>query len=365
MSMPIPRNDLPESQVFEAGRTYTTPFTFVVPSQLAPSACCHDCSAMVQKQHLRLPPTVGSWDGGDQAPETVQVEYLIKAVVSKDKENSRQVKLLEDEHHVSILPVSFEEPPLHITPEDEKYRLVHGKMMRQNLFSSRTGYLRAAAIQPNPIEFSLDALSVRGSSIRMDLEFIPTAGVPPPDIHAVAVKIHSTTHLSITTINYLPNLGKPSENLLYPVVTYSTTNKINIDHPPRVVWDRQCSTSLRGYTRKPHLDHQECALESRIAEVCSGLRSDDTGRNSPIKHVGTLDIPFTLPTASKQIFLPTFHSCLISRTYNIHLTLAAGTFGTALSLSIPLQVVVKDPSLTHTLPAYVCIKAFRIMKRTF
>lgn len=365
MSMPIPHNDLPESQVFEAGRTYTIPFTFVVPSQLTPSACCHDCSAMVQKQHLRLPPTMGSWDSGDQAPETVQVEYSIKAVVSKGKESSGQVKLLEGEHHLSILPVSSEEPPLHITSEDKKYRLVHGKMMRQNLFSSRTGYLRAAAIQPNPIEFSFDALSARGSSIRIDLEFIPTAGVPPPDIHAVAAKIHSTTHFSITTVNYLPNVGKPAENALCPVVTYSTANKINIDHPPRVVWDRQYSTSLRGYTRKPHLDHQERALESRIAEVCSGVGSDDPRRNSPIKHVGTLDIPFTLPTANKQIFLPTFHSCLISRTYSINLTLAVGTFGTALSLSIPLQVVVKDPSLAHTIPAYVCIKAFPIMKTTF
>lgn len=298
MSMPIPRNDLPESQVFEAGRTYTIPFNFVVPSQLAPSACCHDCSAMMQKQHLRLPPTMGSWDGGDQAPETVHVKYSIKAVVSKDKENSGQVKLLEDEHHLCILPISSEEPPLHITPEDKKYCLIQGKMMRQNLFSPRTGYLRAAAIQPNPIEFSVDALGARGSSIRIDLEFVPIAGVPPPDIHAVAAKIHSTTHFSITTINYLPNVGKPAENALCPVVTYSTANKINTD-PPRVVWDRQYSTSLRGYTRKPHLDQQERALESSIAEVCSGVGSDDTGGNSPIKHVATLDIPFTLPTANK------------------------------------------------------------------
>ncbi|KAH6995676.1 arrestin [Ilyonectria sp. MPI-CAGE-AT-0026] len=357
MSIPIPRNGLPEPQVFKAARTYTIPFNFVVPSQLAPSACCHDCSAMVQKQHLRLPPTMGSWDGRDQAPEMVQVEYLIKAVVSKDKENSGQVKLFEGEHHICILPVSSEEPPLHITPEDKKYRLIQGKMMRQNLFSSRTGYLRAAAIQPNPIEFSLNALGARGSSIRIELEFVPIAGVSPPDIHAMAAKIHSTTHFSMTTINYLPNVGKPAENALCPVVTYSTANKINIDHPPRVVWDQQCSTSLRGYTRKLHLDQQERALESRIAEVCSG-------GNIPIKHVATLDIPFTLPTANKQIFLPTFHSCLISRTYSINLTLAAGTFGTAISLSIPLQVVVTDPSLTHTIPAYVCIKAFRIMKST-
>lgn len=358
LKMSIPCNGLPESQVFKAGRTYTIPFTFVVPSQLAPSACCHDCSGMVQKQHLRLPPTMGSWDGGDQAPETVQVEYSIKAIVSKDKEHSGQVKLLEAEHHLRILPVSSEEPPLHITPEDKKYRLAHGKMRRQNLFSPRTGYLRAAAIQPNPVEFSLNALGARGSFIRIDLEFVPTAGMLPPDIHAVAAKIRSTTHFSITTINYLPNVGKPAENALCPVVTYSTANKINIDNPPRVVWDRQYSTSLRGYTRKPHLEQQERALESPIAEVClGGLGSDDTGRNNPIKHVATLDIPFTLPTANKQIFLPTFHSCLISRTYSINLTLAVGTFGTALSLSIPIQVVVKDPSLTHTIPAYVCIKA--------
>ncbi|KPM45390.1 hypothetical protein AK830_g1191 [Neonectria ditissima] len=237
--MPIPQGTLPKSSTFEAGRTYRIPFTFVVPSQLAASSCSHECGPTVQEQHLRLLPTMGLWESDDQVPETVQVEYSINALVFQDKADPARIELPQGFRRLKILPLVPEELPLHILPEDKQYRLVQTKMIRQNLFSSRSGKLRVEVSQPRSVEVSLGTLSSTGSSITVDLKFTPTStDVVPPDIHVVSAKIQSATHYSVTHMSRFPNLGNAPENQLCLVVTYSKSYSVTTEHPGGVDWDQ-------------------------------------------------------------------------------------------------------------------------------
>jgi hypothetical protein len=59
------------------------------------------------------------------------------------------------------------------------------------------------------------------------------------------------------------------------------------------------------------------------------------------KYTTTLSVPISLPT-DKKTFIPTFHSCIASRVYTLHLTVVLGGAGgeKKLALVVPLQVAI-------------------------
>jgi hypothetical protein len=54
-------------------------------------------------------------------------------------------------------------------------------------------------------------------------------------------------------------------------------------------------------------------------------------------YTSTILVPMSLPTSKNLV--PTFHTCLISRIYAVHLTISAsGSIGTTLTLKLPVQI---------------------------
>ncbi|KAH7007221.1 arrestin [Ilyonectria destructans] len=338
------RGHLPESRIFEAGQSYSVPFAFIVPFELDPRVCHDHCRATVQPQHLRLPPSMGGWEAHDHSPDISKIDYSIKAKIFPKKG-----KPMESLCFLRVLPLFPEEPPipLHLAPDNDRYRLTQAKMIRPSLFSSKIGNLRVSATQPSPIILSADALSTSASTINLNLEFTPTLiGGIPPSIHSITAKIYSTTFFSLTHINYQPDFGTLAESRICPITPYTTGYKISTDQLGKPVWEQQ------HLSRKSFLDPEDLSLDQPVAAGCLGTRSD---ARSPSKHTATMAIPFKLPTSTKLMFLPTFHSCIISRTYAINLKLSTGPSGTALSLEIPLQIGVDDATNSSMtgLPVYV------------
>ncbi|KAJ0280608.1 hypothetical protein COL940_006105 [Colletotrichum noveboracense] len=66
----------------------------------------------------------------------------------------------------------------------------------------------------------------------------------------------------------------------------------------------------------------------------------DTGGQSSLWE-GSLEIPIALPNIHKM-FLPTFYSCFVARTYVLHLCVNAAASGTKINLSVPLQISVQE-----------------------
>jgi hypothetical protein len=341
LRMPIDRSALPEDNVFEAGKTYTVPFHFVVPHHLTIGACNHHCSSpAVKDQHLRLPPTVGFWEGDDQAPEMAHIEYSIKARAYRRATEAGRVaqKVMDGYHILRVLPALPEDAPLDITYRDERYNLSKTKTIRKNLFSAKAGKLTATAGQPNAIMLSADGRQASGSVVRVNLEFEPTStDSVPPKVNSVSGKIVTSTFFGAAPTDLLPNLGSRAAYTANPSLSYTVNNNVfNNKTAEKLAWRMRNVSGRRdsGYSSLGNAeeDQSETDLSDNVAQK---------SKKCAIRHNAVLDIPFSIPMSNKKIFLPTFHSCLISRTYTLHLNLSVGPTNTAMSLAIPLQIGVE------------------------
>lgn len=360
--MPIQESDLPENQVFRAGNEYKIPFHFVVPHQLTIGACNHTClSPEVRARHLRLPPSLGAWDADDQAPDMTQIEYAINAKAIQ-RVNGAAVKALEAHHVLKVLPSLPEDAPLDITFRDEWYKLSKTKTIRKSLFSSKTGQFTANAVQPNAVMLSADGHKSSMTSVRVNLEYAPSsAETAPPKVNSVTGKLVSTTFFSAVPIDHLPNLGSRTNCESTPCLNYTTTHSLFTLPVESVSWmQKDASSHSRrdsGYSSTvvegdaSETDHS--TAEGRERQNSRG-KSSKTPKLSTVKHTTDLEIPFTISNSNKKLFLPSFHSCLISRTYTLQLSLSVGPTNTAIALSVPVQVGVEtiyEPQ-DHELPSF-------------
>lgn len=338
LRMPLSPADFPSNRVFEAGRTYTIPFHFVVPHQLTLSACNHPVEHEgIRDHHLQLPPTMGFWERNDQSPDMAHIEYGIRAVATKNGEEEGRTLPLDSFHMVKVLPAMPEDAPLDICSKDERYCLSKTKPIRKNLFSAKQGELTTTASQPSAIMLSGNFLNASGTNLKVNFEFSSTSkDVTPPKVNSVSAKLHATTFFSSAPMTQLPNLGSRIKHQSTPSLTYSTTTPVPMRPDTRLTWEDEAPGSRR-----------DSGYDSAFWNEGETSESDDTQRNKKaskynIRRYATLDIPFNLPTSNSKLFLPTFYSCLSARAYILHLTLSVGPMNTNINLNIPIQVAVEN-----------------------
>ncbi|KAF4980560.1 hypothetical protein FZEAL_3455 [Fusarium zealandicum] len=346
LKMPSPQDALPPS--LEAGRPYTVPFSFVIPYQL-PSASCKHRNPAVHDRHLQLPPTVGGWERDDLTVHSVQIGYAVKArAVLEGKKNGKPVTI-QNSHPIKVMPFLTEQPPLHINPRSTMYRMSQEKMVRKDLVSSKMGYLSAMATQPDPIILSADKLEASTSFIRVDLDFIPTSSkIRPPEIHARSAHIQALTTYSSGHIGFLPDQNPRPLIMTHPILPFFISKEISLSKPWNLAWRQQIGPLSASSSRRASettSDGSEMGEGLDMAMPRRGSKSDDLIKSGSTKHTATLKIPFTLPCPEKKVFLPTFHTCLLSRTYTLHLVLTVGSHGSSLSLTIPVQVAVEGRNI--------------------
>ncbi|KAK4244558.1 hypothetical protein C7999DRAFT_17186 [Corynascus novoguineensis] len=367
MVMPIPESAYPLPRVLEPGRTLTLPFNFVIPSQLTINACNHArLVEAMQDYHVKLPPSVGAWERDDMAPKMTRVVYQIKARVVRD-DDGRKTRIMETTQPIQVLPATPEEPPLSITDKDRLYRLSKAKNLRKNFLTTKIGCIRAEALQPSAAILSSDGRRVMSHPmVRIKLVFQP--GSPralPPTVTGVTAKLTAHTYFSSSTIQSFPNLGdwqgipgtidrrgQYSTSVALPAVTLAEQPAWT-SHPSLARRDSGYGSSV-GSCVEEEEDYDETSSDNdepmkRTAVSSSSLLSSSTATTS--HHTATLAVPLSLPT-DKKTFVPTFHSCIVSRVYTVTLTVAlAGKGGgsTSLSVVVPLQVAV-DAAPVATAP---------------
>lgn len=377
LTMPIPDSRYPVPRVLESGRTLTIPFNFVLPSFLTLSACHHKIdSDKVRDYHLCLPPSMGSWARGnwekdDLAPHMAEVEYTIKARVWREPEpQGRQTKIMEAVKSIQVLPAFPEEAPLNVTKNDGLYRTSRSKMLRRNLLSSKLGQLTASGVQPRAIMLHPDGRVSTGATAQVDLTFEPVAGdVRPPRIAGVSAKIVAHTYYSASAVSGLPNTGDwMRAGLAERRGVYSATVALHAALPTHVgEWRAQRVRRDSGYgSEETTTGRQQCSTtsssdecddaspqpqeersrrrrrSSALASLMSPQRPASAAAAAPaLQYKATLLLPVDLPTA-KRTFVPSFHSCIVSRVYTLHVTVRVECGGAStLSLDLPVQVGVE------------------------
>lgn len=380
LTMPIPESRYPVPRVLETGRSLTIPFNFVLPNFLTLNACHHKVdSDHVRTQHLCLPPSMGSWARGnwetdDLAPHMAEVEYSIKARVWREPElRGRPIRVMEAVKPIQVLPAFSEDAPLNITKKDHLYKMSKSKTLRKNLLSSKLGKLTVSGQQPRAIMLYPDGRVSAGTMAQLDLNFEPVSpDCPLPKVTGVSTKITAHTYYSAGPITSLPHTGEwMRQGLAERRGVYSTSVNLHSQCPDKVSWRASYRRRDSGYgseTAQENVtsseDDGDCnAPQTQLlpqgrrslanlmrpgkATPPSSSSSSSSPSSSPsgVFHTASIQLPITLPTA-KKTFVPTFHSCILSRVYTLHVSLTvAGASSTGasstVSLDLPVQVAVE------------------------
>ncbi|EXF82112.1 arrestin [Colletotrichum fioriniae PJ7] len=329
--MPVPESAYPSTRVFKRGHAYSIPFSFIIPHQLTSNVCQYEVQTeAVRHHHLRLPSSLTGFEKDDLATNMAKIQYSVRARVFNIDEGSPvqlPAPILESEHSISILSPSPEDPPLVLDEHDLHYVLEDTKPARKNLFSVPTGQITAKSSQPQAVRLSSDGHAASSSSAYINITFRPAApDVLPPQVKIKSTRILAQNWVSTRPAQILPNIGGNRE-----AVTLSTLAIID-------------ATNITPWIQ--HVQILEDGKSGRMQGGNRGSRDITVIRNSsipddsiPITHTCSTQVDFRLPTSS-HVFPPTFHSCLISRTYTLEIKLTAG--GAELSLLVPVQIFMEQ-----------------------
>lgn len=352
LQQPIDESTLPMPRIAEAGRTYKFPFTFVVPDQLLPKACQRYANDQVRAAHLQLPPSMGdksiSGHGSklldDLTPEMAKISYAIQVTITRDREtDGKAITLVDKSKKVRIKPAFEEQPPLAVASNDAEYCLRQEKTVRKGLFKGKLGRLVMESQQPRTLRIpgarSDDSRPIT-TSATVTLRFDPAEeDCMPPKLGCLSSKLKATTFFATTPRRDFPYRENVFLDLSQGV--FSETLPLSSRCMSAAQWKKHTPTAADlAASSSPSVSRRDSGISD-----CSDLSGPSTSKNTPDPssaykpgrpfYTATLLIPIELP--STKTFVPTFHTCLISRVYRLNLSLALSAT-THLSLKIPLQI---------------------------
>lgn len=309
LHQPINEASYPVPRVLRSGYTYQFSFAFVVPTRLLPPACSHEKSNYhVEHSHTLLPPTLGESNLAsngkccldDMCPDTCGISYFIRVSVLKRSTPCNTV--VSRCKKVRIIPTVEEEPPLSIPEVDSGYCMRKEKDVRRAFLHNKLGRLVVSAAQPTPSQLSPNCKSNESAStvVTLNLQFQPVGEEQPPQLGTVRSGIGVFTFYSA--------------------------------HP----WTDYPSPSFEKC-----LALLGCEVHSKTV-ICPTISvSSAQWVKHPTNYTTSIVVPITLP--KDKVFVPTFHSCWISRIYSLNLSVSyhapkVNIMTSTASLMIPIQI---------------------------
>ena len=278
------------------------------------------------------------------SPDMSRISYGVRVQLFVDRQGKPDI-LHEKSRKVRLIPAVEEQPPVEIDEADEEYRLRNEKNIRKNLFKSKTGRLVIEASQPRSLRMRLDQESGQAPStvarvrLRFDC-FDPSA--QPPRLDKLSGRLKIATYIGCSPRQEFPTKHKAAydPNLqLYPETAYLPSRNVAGQN-----WER-VDPGTSAY--EAQLRRASTVSMSAIEDIPAP--STKYSVDKPY-WVTDLIYPISLPT--DRSFVPTFHSCIISRVYSVELTLSyqvgGGTksLGTNITLKLPVQITASTGEVT-------------------
>lgn len=319
LRMELPVHKYALETTFESGRTYQIPFEFVVPSELPMHVCCHSCAnPQVQQQHLQLPPSQGHasqyFDAHDGASSQEDVSYRINFTLWQygHPHKTRPTKKLHEAHQpIYILPRSQERAPILVPHKSRQYRLRAEKALAKGLLRPTLGSLTALATQPPGIEIAQGPRPRKNgdmsTNLRIDLSFrTKNSDQPPPRLLSCKFKLWTMTFYGLDRWQDFPDQINP----------FHWTSR-------QTLWSETVSLNST-----PALVDWKILPREKL----------DSGEGTV--YSASIDTVVVLPTG--YVYLPTFHSCFISRVYSLQVSLVFQSHkarqSTPVRLAVPVQI---------------------------
>lgn len=341
---PMERNALPESRILKAGQTYRFPFTFVVPEKLLPQSCTHARAREgLQDVHLDLPPSLGdpmtASQGktllDDMAPEMSVISYAIKVRVTCGKGKcGKQIIAAESSKKLRIVPAVDERKPINVYGGlKDDYRPRKEKEIKKGMFRGKLGRLTMESSEPKSLR--LPSLRSNGSCpvttmATVNIRFDPAEeSARPPKLSSLSAKLKVATYFGSVPMTEIP--GKITD------FHYSSTKGVVVETIPL---SSRCVASAQW---ERHLPNAPARRDSAFSQVSSpAIPEPSSSYNRKTFYTAQILVPITLPIGNK-VFVPTFHSCLVSRIYALDMYLAinspsATVTASSIHVKVPVQI---------------------------
>jgi hypothetical protein len=350
LRQPLSDADFPSPRIFEAGRVYKFPFAFTIPAQLLPKSCTHPVvSDQVRDTHLLLPPSLGDPDLAgfgntlldDLAPDMSKIVYGIKVRIAHQRLPDGAMSILaERTKKVRVKPAFEEQAPLNIDGNDE-YRPKQSKRMKKGLFKGRLGTLTAQTVQPRPLVIPGARTSNNkpiATVAKLVIRFDPAdESYAPPKLSSLATKLKVSTHYASCPRQRFPTRSTLGFDMTQGI--YSESVPLSTLCIASAQWEKHLPDPTTTTPPSPELTRRDsgvstCSTSSASAFASGILAPSKDYKNGPF-YTSTIQVPVSLTT--KKNFIPTFHSCLISRSYTLSITFAPQA-GPTLHLKVPVQI---------------------------
>lgn len=344
LKQPINAAASPQHRVLQAGRAYKLPFTFVIPEQLLPQACRHATdNDQVREAHVSLPPSLGHpilpSDGksslNDLAPDMSTVLYAIKVKISRDREGEGKPIILADvAKKIRVIPAYDEHPPLNIPAgKNDDYSLRKEKDLKKGMFKGKLGRLTAEAAQPRSLRLHAprSESSCRVTTMAtMNLRFDPAEeNARAPRLGRLVTKLKVATFFASAPMRDIPS-NSAAFRFDNRRGLYVETLNLSSRNVESVQWEKHTATSDAERGSSAHSVSSAASIPEPSSAYCGKTY-----------YTASIVVPITLP--EDKSFVPTFHSCLISRIYVLDFSLSVHTPGTSVTspmmhLKVPVQV---------------------------
>ena len=350
---PLEEDNFPESNTAKAGQTYKFPFTFVIPERLLPQACDHPrINDSVQQAHLQLPPSlgdpltavIGKAMMDDMAPDMGVVSYAVKArIINGRNSNGKHNIIADSSKKVRVIPAVPEQPPLNVLGgADDDYKLRKEKCIRKGTFKGKLGTLVMESAQTRSLRLPFlraEETCPVTTMATVNLRFDPSSpDAQPPRLNSLSAKLKVITFFASTPMREIPHRSTDFH--------YNSTKGAYVEN---LSLSSRCMASAQW--DKHHSSNSPARRGSSWSTVSSSnphIPEPSASYKQDLPYYTThLLVPITLPKTdssnNNKTFVPTFHSCLISRVYALDLYLSCHTPGTSVTdpnmhLKLPIQI---------------------------
>ena len=329
--------------VIEAGKTYKFPFHFNVPEQLLPQACKHPKEVNFPGNiHLGLPPSLGDPTVAavgkslmdDMAPDMGSVAYSVRCRMTGGRGTSGKIRVIaEASKKLRIIPAVPEEPPLNAEGGmNDDYRLRKEKTIKKGFLKPKLGRLVIQSAQPTSLRLPPVRSEGEASVTTMatvNVRFDPAdESCKPPRLNNLQAKLKVATYYASVPMRSLPT---NSHDFRFSSIQGLYVETLNLSS--------RCLSNQQW-------EKCEASTSGRRDSGWSGPKADIPEPSSTYKggsfYIASIMVPVSLPK-SNRVFVPTFHSCLLSRTYAIDLSLSIQPPSTTvtspvLHLKVPVQI---------------------------
>ncbi|KJX97709.1 arrestin (or S-antigen) like protein [Zymoseptoria brevis] len=348
LQQPDCREQCPADRVFRAGQKYEFPFVFVVPQHLLPRVCQHKVvSLAVRDAHLQLPPTFGDQEhedsnvSDDMVPEMASIRYGVFARVSKNKTDaeaeSKPITIASKAKRLRVIPAHDEQPPLDVDGKDSEYTMRKERSIRKGVLKGKLGTLVMDANQPPSMVLQSHPTSDKQTTSRatIQLRFDPAdSSCPPPRIGSLTSRLKVCTYFSSTARHTFPAKSSAITDLSQGM--YSEQINLSSRCMAAVEWTK--------HDPKKAPSRRDSGMSISSTSMLPHPEPSSTYKSGSPYYIAALTVPLTLP--SNKSFVPTFHSCLVSRIYQLKFELGLQTagLGGTLDLKVPFQLSCESTS---------------------